>query len=233
MCFSMEASFTATGALLPVGAYCVRSAIRKSWHFLPLAFVPVAFAVQQAAEGFVWYGLRHADPRLVHWSVAVFLFFALAFWPFWTPFSLLFAERRRWARVVLGLTAAVSLSWLGYYIVMVLGPNRELHARVVHHSIDYGLANLRGFHDTPIILWQLPYLAFICGPLLLVRARSHETHWRVFAAIVTVLLVVSNVIYWYAYASVWCFFAAVSSLLLAITFAKLPRPAAENERKLK
>jgi hypothetical protein len=65
MCFSMEASFVAAAGLTPVGVYCVARAIRKNLRFLPLAITPIAFAVQQAQEGYVWYGLGRHDP-LVH-----------------------------------------------------------------------------------------------------------------------------------------------------------------------
>jgi hypothetical protein len=222
MCFSTEASFTAAAALLPVGAYCVHSAIGKNMRFLPLALTPVAFAVQQAAEGCVWYGLGHAHRMMVQWSTAIFLFFALAFWPFWVPFSLRFVERRRLARVILTIVAALSLSWFGFYVVAVLSPERDLYARVVGHSIDYGLADLHGFRRLPLVIWQLVYLACICGPLLIARTGSGAARWRLCGGIVAALLVVSDLVYWYAFASVWCFFAAVSSLLLAFTFIKLP-----------
>jgi hypothetical protein len=115
MCFSAEASFASAAALVPVGAYCVRCAIRKNLRFLPLGLTPVAFGAQQAAEGGVWLGLRHGDATGVERMAIVFLFFALAFWPFWIPFSLLFLEGGRLGRGLLaGLTAA-SLIWLWLY----------------------------------------------------------------------------------------------------------------------
>jgi hypothetical protein len=221
MCFSVESSFAATAVLLPTGAYCVLRAVRKDSRFLPLALTPIAFAVQQAAEGCVWYGFRHHRPGLVEGGTIVFLFFAVAFWPFWAPFSLLFVERRRPAKMFLHGTTVLSLCWFCFYIHAAVFPGRELHTHVVRHSIDYGLADLRGFRDAPLIVWRLAYLLFICGPLLLVRAGG-EARWRFCAGLVAALFVVSDLVYWYAFASVWCFFAAVSSLLLALAFAKLP-----------
>lgn len=227
MCFSVEASFTAATALVPVGAYCVWSAVRKERRFLPLALTPVVFAVQQASEGWVWYGLRHDNSRLVEGSTRVFLFFALAFWPFWVSFSLWFVERRRLTKMFLGISTVLSLSWLGLYAHAVLTPESEMNAHVVRHSIDYGLADLKGFREAPLIFWRLVYLSFICGPLLLVRTGS-EVHWHLFSGVVAVLFVVSDLVYWYAFASVWCFFAAVSSLLLAFAFTRLPDPGGDS-----
>jgi hypothetical protein len=222
MCFSPEASFGATALLLPLGAYCVRRAVRNDLRYLPLALTPLAFGVQQAAEGCVWYGLRHDDPALVASASALFLFFALAFWPFWVPFSLLFVERRRPTRLFLGATAALSLSWLIFYTQLALVPHHLLRAQAVRHSIDYGLADLRGFRDAPALVWQLAYLAFICAPLLLARPGGHKLIWRIGGGLIAALFVVSYLVYRYAWASVWCFFAAVSSLLLVFAFAKLP-----------
>src|SRR5262249_39162470 len=94
MCFSPEASFLAGAALLPAGCYCVQSAFRKDLRYLPLAVVPVAFGVQQWSEGVVWLGLQGNDPTLITQASVFFLFFAVAFWPFWIPFSLLVPETR-------------------------------------------------------------------------------------------------------------------------------------------
>jgi hypothetical protein len=153
----------------------------------------------------------------------VFLFFALAFWPFWLPFSLWFVEHRRWAKAVLSATTAASVSWLGSYVGVVLYPGQVLRAHVICHSIDYGLADLHGFRETPLIVWQVAYLAFICGPLLLVQTSGRDTFWRRCGVLVVAL---------YAFTSVWCFFAAVSSLLLALAFARLPVHEGERTSRM-
>src|SRR3954452_7547143 len=117
MCFSAEASFAASAALLPAGVYCVRAA-RKRSASLPLAVIPLAFSAQQFAEGLVWVGLGRGDPALVEGSSLAFLFFALAFWPFWVPFSVAFTTRRKVVLAVaallglaLGLVLYVPLAW--------------------------------------------------------------------------------------------------------------------------
>src|SRR5437660_1254987 len=96
MCFSAEASFAVSAVLLPAGVYCTSVAVRKRPAYLPLAIVPIAFSLQQLCEGLVWTGLARNDGALVRVGSLSFLAFALAFWPFWVPFSILFlAERRR------------------------------------------------------------------------------------------------------------------------------------------
>jgi hypothetical protein len=104
----------------------------------------------------------------------------------------------------------------------VFGPDRTLHARVVRHSIDYGLAGVRVFHGVPQFVWQFSYLLFVCGPLLPGRTRGDEVRWRICAFTIVGLVVVTDVVYSCAYVSAWCFFAAAASLLLAVLFARMP-----------
>jgi len=107
-------SFAAGAVLLPVGAYCIGQAIRKNWTYLGLASVPVLFGIQKISEGFVWLGLQHDNPAWTHAGGLVFLFFALALWPFWFPLQSARAcsqshhsgGERACARLVLGLVSA-------------------------------------------------------------------------------------------------------------------------------
>src|SRR5208283_1631826 len=102
MCFSAPASFGASAALVPAGIYCARTAVRKHLAgLLPLAVVPLVLSVQQFCEGLVWVGVGQQDATLVRNASVAYLFIAIAFWPFWTPLSLLFTERRKWAKILL------------------------------------------------------------------------------------------------------------------------------------
>ena len=221
MCFSAEASFTSAAALLPVGGYCVARALRNDWRFLPLALTPVAFSVQQAAEGCVWLGLGRGDAALVARASAAFLFFALVFWPFWIPFSLLFAEGRRPTRWFLGATTALSLVWLWLYAPVALDPGRWLSTEVVRHSISYRLDDLPAFRLAPRIAWRVAYLVFIIAPLAAARPGGGLLRFLAGGA-VAALFLVCWFVYWYAFTSVWCFFAALLSLLLGYAFFRLP-----------
>ncbi len=66
--------------------------VRKDARFVPLALVPITSGIQQISEGFVWLGLNRDDGALLQQSSVVFLFFAIAFWPFWIPMCLAIAE---------------------------------------------------------------------------------------------------------------------------------------------
>jgi len=86
MCFSAPASFTASAVLSIIGAILIYKT--KTKRFYPLAVIPFGFAIQQAAEGFVWLDL--SEPTF---AKNIFLFFAYSFWPIWIPFSLWIVEK--------------------------------------------------------------------------------------------------------------------------------------------
>lgn len=223
MCFSAEASFGASAALLPVGVYCVTRSARTDRRFVPMGMVPIAFGVQQAAEGCVWLGLNRGQPDLVTPAAVAYLFFALAFWPIWTSFCLLLPESRRFAKVSLGVLLALSPVWLWLYAPLAVDPERWLSTQVTHHSIAYEFNELPAFQLAPPEYWRICYLAFVCLPLLVARPGSGGNLMRLAAGVlVAALFAISAMVYWYAFISVWCFFAAIVSVLLGLAFRQLP-----------
>lgn len=152
-----------------------------------------------------------------------FLFFAVAFWPFWIPFCLLFPESRPGVRRFLGAITALGAVWLWVYASAVLEPGRLLATEIVCHSISYQIGDLPLSRLVPRVAWRVAYLAFIVTPL----AAARPGHWggrlRLFGgAAVAVLFALCYLVYWYAFLSVWCFFAALLSLLLGFVFYRLP-----------
>src|SRR5262245_37133689 len=130
MCFSAEASFTAGAVLLPAGAYCLRTALCKDARYVPMALIPVAFAIQQFTEGMVWSGLEHAASGFVERASSLYLFFAIPFWPFWIPLSLLFPETRHGTRTLFSLLVLLSAVWFWLYLPLAVDPSRWLRTEV-------------------------------------------------------------------------------------------------------
>src|SRR5262245_59138830 len=127
MCFSAEASFTAGTMLIGAGGYCVLAAWRKRKALTPLALAPALFGMQQLAEGFVWLGLLHDEVALTRTGALWFLFFALAFWPFWIPLCAFSAETRpRW-KLGLALFSIVGLVFgAALFLPILIDPERWL-----------------------------------------------------------------------------------------------------------
>ena len=220
MCFSMEASFAAGVMLLPAGGYCLQAAMRKRRSFLPLAMVPIAFGVQQIAEGFVWLGMEHEHPEYIRPGALVFLFFALAFWPFWFSFLTLVSERQPRKKLIFGLLSVFTTGWFFIlYLPILTGPESILKVETVHHSIHYEYPTLGIYETVPIMLLRLLYLSVIALPM----ALGSESWGRIPGLALAASAVGTILLFDYAFVSVWCFFGAIMSIYLCWLFYWLPK----------
>jgi len=137
---------------------------------------------------------------------------------------MLLTESRRPAKRVLLALVVLSPVWLWLYAPLAIDPGRWLSTTVVHHSIAYDMSSLPALEVAPRWVWRVAYLAFICLPLFVARPGPGGNAVRLGASLlVAALFAVSYIVFWYAFTSVWCFFAALVSLLLALAFSQLPR----------
>jgi hypothetical protein len=220
VCFSAEASVATGVLLLPAGVYCTAAALRKNRSYLPLAVVPLLFAVQQFAEAGVWAGLEHDHPTLVRPSAIVFLFFAVAFWPAWAPFVAAFLEpRRRWRGWLFALSALGLALGLGCYLQAAFHYGEWLEVRIIGHSVQYDLSRMPAAETVVGAVWRWVYLGLVCLPLLTTRDRR----LRVLGIALAAAAVIAYLAFRYAFASVWCFFAAVLSALLCYVLYRVPK----------
>jgi len=218
MCFTAAASFGLSAVLLPAGAYCVWSALGKRKALLGLAIIPLVFGAQQFSEGLVWRGLDQGSISLARMAAFAYLYFALAFWPFWGPLCAFLTEmdvRKR--RLLACFTLLGFVGGLVLFLTVALNPD-VLIVEVRHHSIFYDLDQSPAFHMIPQAYWQLLYVIIVGVPLLIAPSRGF-----VFLGIaVVVFALITQIFYWYAFVSVWCFFAALLSLYLCFSFQRLP-----------
>jgi hypothetical protein len=219
MCISAEASFIVGAVLLPAGVYCVRAALRKNRSFLALAMVPLFFSVQQFCEGVVWLGLGQPDEARSQQAALGFLFFALAFWPFWIPLSALFLETHRTRKWLIGVITLLSITWgLVLYYPIAADPQRWLTVQVVHHSVQYNYFGLPVYRVVSPAWLRFFYLATIAVPVGICTNRQGFT----FGLLLAASAVVSHFVFAHAFVSVWCFFAALLTLYLCLVFHRLP-----------
>jgi hypothetical protein len=228
VCYSAEASFAAAAVLVPAGVYCVLEAARKKPRWLALAAVPVLFGIQQGSEGFVWLGLGRGDPVLVRQAALTFLFYALAFWPFWLPFVALTQETQPGRRRLLLAWTVLTTGWFwALYYPLLTGPESLLTVRVHHHSIEYAYSGLAVFRHVPARVLDVIYVLTVTAPLLV----SSERWGRVPALVVAASAAVTAALYFQAFVSVWCFFAAGLTLYLVWLFRVLPERDAARARQ--
>lgn len=201
MCFSPTASFVSAGILATVGVATLRHV--RAPRTVLFAAVPMLFAFHQFCEGLVWLGLegRIGKLGLDHVSF-LFTLYAQGLLPLLMPVAVALMEPRGWRRAVItGLVGvgAIVFAWDTYGLVFV--PSRVF---VDHFSIAYRNP-LTG--SLPI---SCLYILSTCGALLL---SSHRVV-RTYGAVNVVALTIVQIVRAYAFASVWCFYAAIMSVMI-------------------
>jgi hypothetical protein len=223
MCVSAEVSFAVGALLLPAGVYCVHAAVRKKRASLALAAIPLFFGLQQWCEGVTWLGLERNDPALIRLGALGFLFFALAFWPFWPSLGVWLIEAqpsRKWLIGVL-MIGSLAWGWILYYPLATDAP-RWLTVQQVHHSVQYRYPDLPVYSFVSPAWLRLFYLLTIVSPFVLCSDRGLLSRsFVIFGTLLAASALLSHLVFAYAFVSVWCFCAALLALYLCWIFRTL------------
>jgi hypothetical protein len=209
MCLSAPVSFAASAVLFPTGLYSLRIACQKNPSYLPLACIPIAFAVQQACEGIVWLGIQGSSPAETNLAALGFLAFAYWFWLFWSPWAVAQTERQLTVQWICWGAGFVGLIYGALLYLPLTQQPTWLAVRVIHQSIQY---------ETRLIFdpWfsqdcvRLIYAIIILIPLVLASNPS----LKVLGGAVCLSAIVSQWLLDEVFTSFWCFFAALLSLFI-------------------
>ena len=218
MCFSALSSFTASALLVTSGVYCSKKVIEKNnYKYLPMAMIPLLFGLQQALEGMVWLSLDAHNPVLVNYYALGFLFFSHFLWPFQMAIAALKLETRKvFQRLFLGF-AIVGLLYGSFLYFPLLINSHWLSVSILRGSIDY---QIKVLSYQPWGPWL--YMVLCLMPLILSENRKlRGLGWLILAA-----LFLAKLIFYYAFISVWCFFAAIISTYVILEL--LPQKSQEN-----
>lgn len=207
MCFSMSVSYGSAALLIATGAATSLGNQTKPRRMV--AAIPLLFGVQQAAEGIVWQTMgQEAAISLNQFGILLFLTFVYVVWPSWLPWSLYNIEsnekRKRILKIIGGMGLGISL------LAAIVLYSAEVEAYVVGHSVGY---NFRNLHRSwpPNIEFPL-YLTPTMVPFFISSLRTvKRAGYLVFGS-----LLIAQVINQEATTSVWCFFAALISLYIAV-----------------
>jgi hypothetical protein len=202
VCFSAEADLVTGLAVGVVGVDCLRQV--KDRREIPLASLPMLFAAHQLIETFVWWGL---DGQ-VAWSIAeiaIWGYLLIAFvLPVVVPLCVLAVEpdprRREVMTLCVGLGAGVTAVLV---TGLVQGP---VDATNVGHRIAYEIGG------SPGIISVVLYVVATCGALLASSSRPIAIFGVANLVAVTVLAVLTTG----NTASLWCAWAAISSVAIAL-----------------
>ncbi len=207
MCYSANASFWSAVILAVLGTVSLHQT--KLWSLRMFAAIPLLFAFQQLAEGIVWLTIDHPTNFAHTPAIYMFLFFALIVWPTWLPISLLLAEKKTRARICLALLACAGLAVSGYAIMMLGQSTPSVH--IGARSLCYDFAS-------PANSWlQALCLVGYCIPTL-VPFFVATLAYAPFLGIAAIIALGATLAFKFvAFTSVWCFFAAILSVLVIIS----------------
>jgi len=206
VCFSATASFAASGVIGAVGIATLVH-VRQPRAIL-FAALPLLFALHQPVEGFVWLGLEgRIGPVATDHFVFLYLLYAKGILPLLIPLAVALMEPAGWRRLALAALTLVGAILCGWILWSVLAwPSSAV---LEHHSIRYHNARTGGLFIPAV------YVLTTCGALLLSGHRIVRWYGLLNVAGVTLVLLVQG----YAFASVWCFYAAVLSVILYRQFS--------------
>lgn len=214
MCFSTAASFGASALLTGATIVAVRKSQKPAqWAF---AAIPGIFAVQQFTEGFVWLSL--SNESFAQWTQTAafwFLFFAEVLWPAWIPLAMILMEKDRWRRrilyTLLGLGLLFSMQAL-YGLAAY-----PFSARISDHHIQYHL-------DAPFVLTTFTAVAYGLATVVPTFISSVSRMWLVGLPIAASFWV-AKFLYPHYVISVWCYFAAIISVIVVYVLVRMPKSA--------
>ena len=204
MCFSAQASFLTGIGLLGLGTLTVHRV--RTRRELPYALIPLLFGVQQLLEGTLWLTFPDRAPALNTWLTYLYLLFSNVLWPIYVPLAVLSLETVKWRRWVIvgiaGMGAAVSIYLLAILFLL------PVTSSVIDGHILYDFPN--PYEKTTIML----YVIVTCASLLF------SSHRRVaaFGVAAFVSEVAAYAFYTIWFVSVWCFFAALLSVIVLWQF---------------
>jgi hypothetical protein len=216
MCFSATASFTAAAVIGSVGVVTLRSAAAKSdRRILALAAFPLLFALQQVVEGLLWLDLAAPQPSALR-DILVHAFqgYAEVFWPAFAPLAALLIERERWRRILISICLVIGMALSAYLLVAMIGHPYQA-------SVGQGHIAYRNDFQYPTAI-EVPYVVATTLSLLL----SSERDVQRLALVILIGFAVAYVSFNHAYISVWCFFAAVASVMVYLYVRAVPARSA-------
>ncbi len=213
MCFSAPVSFLTSGVLATVGIAAQSHAKTRARKLI--AIVPILFAIQQFIEGLQWLVAKPSvESDILTYG---FLLFAFLLWPFYIPWAVLMNEhqprRQKWMRVltVLGLALVVCL--------IFLLATHPVHAVIYDSCIRYDI-------NTSLSPYLLSWYVFVTvGSFAL--SSQHLIRW--FGWFTAVSVFIAAVFYNWVFTSVWCFFAAVLSILMYVYLRETNKVMSEKK----
>jgi hypothetical protein len=209
MCFSATASFIVGGSLTVFGAVTLKRVVgsKDARSNIPFAAIPLLFGVQQLVEGVLWLSMQYEMALLKTSMTYLFTFFSHLLWPVFVPYAIAMMEsgtgrmiepwrhKLMWGFRAAGVVVAMHL--------LTLVATQPLTAVVDEHII----------YVTPFF-YEWPMMVLYIAATCVVAFFSSYGLIRLFGLMMLSFFAVSYWFYTEAFFSVWCFFAAIISLII-------------------
>ena len=205
MCFSAGASFGAAAVLSIVGAAAVIKA-----RTIPqglFAAIPIIFSIQQVAEGMIWLSFNNEDFPGRSFFTNIFLVFAIMCWPVWIPLTTRLLEKDAARKKILTmiLVGGIIVS-AGFACTVLFYP---VEAVATHHHIQYKLDLPPAIKN---IMWLFNILYFTTT--IISTFISSTKRMKLLGVVFTAAYLFAIYFYAGAVLSVWCYFAALLSIVV-------------------
>ncbi|MDX9728100.1 MAG: hypothetical protein RBT50_02440 [Bacteroidales bacterium] len=203
MCFSAGASFAGGALITTIGVLTVRKNNDSSRRVF--AAMPLIFGVQQISEGFVWVALQSPGHDLMlSISAYLFLFAAVILWPTYVPLSVMLMEKERGTGRIMIPLLVLGLLVSAYYGVRLL--TSEVYPVISSHHIKYS-------GEFPQKWALLVFAGYATATLVPLFISSRRNVWLL-GLLMAVSCLITGILYKEYLTSVWCFFAALISIMI-------------------
>lgn len=200
MCFSASASFIAGGVLSAVGIVIIKKAEKKSE--ILFSSIPLLFGIQQIIEGLIWLTLHNNNAELNGVMTFIYSIFSHVLWPIFVPLSILLLETVIWRKKImftLWIAGTAVALFLFYNLFAFPITSRVENHHIVYFSRHFYIYTVMGF-----------YVAATCFSSMF---SSHKMI-RFFGVMALIAFTFSYLFYKVSFISVWCFFAAIMSVII-------------------
>jgi urea transporter len=203
MCFSAGASF-AGGAVISALGVASQTQVSKPAQRL-FAVIPFFFGFQQFAEGVLWVTLGSGKyPVLQDVVTYIFLVTALIIWPSMVPLSIRVMEEKIMRKKILAviLTTGCLLSCFYAFCLVYY----DIFPRINAFHIEY-------VYNVPQIFMSIAFVFYLITTITPFFISSVKRMW-VFGILIAVSCIVTGIFFSQYLTSVWCFFAAIISIII-------------------
>jgi hypothetical protein len=205
MCFSAGASFAGGVIISSIGVATMKKAHCSSQ--IVFASIPLLFGIQQFAEGVLWLTLPDPDPQLYYLRKTctyIFMITAEIIWPLMLPFSVMAMEKDARRRKILTLLVVCGAVVSTYYAVCQLF--LHIDARIEGYHILYK-------NDFPESLSNPVFIIYLIAGITPLFVSTNKK-MRIMAILMMISCLFSAIFYKEYLTSVWCFFAALISVVI-------------------